>query len=252
MRKITFLLPMAAAAALSASAVVPAVAQSPTPVTSVTAEAKVSPNKAGTKSKPRSVKLSFSGKISTDGEDGLNKPIVQRIEVLLPKDGYYAGGKLPKGVKGKVTPKCAESRMMNGLPQDQCPKRSIVGKGSGNAWADTVKTRVKLTFVNGGANVVYAFTELTNPAVVQLPVAGKIVKQSGKWGYKVTFDVPEELQIVAGVPISLIDLKASITAKNYLFTTGCPKDKKWPYEVTTFQKDNVTAPANFKGTTPCK
>lgn len=250
MRKISFLLPAAAAAALSASAVVPAVAQSPEPMTSVTASGKVIPNKAGTKKKPKSVQLEFNGKLETSGEDGLNKPIVEKIEVLLPKDGYYAGGKLPKGVKGKVTPKCSESAMLNGLPQDKCPKGSIVGRGSGTAWADTTKAKVKLTFVNGGANMIYAFTELTNPAVVQLPVPGKIQKQSGKWGYKVTFTVPEDLQVVAGTPISLIDLKAKITAKNYLFTTGCPKDKKWPYEVTTFQR--TTSPANYKGTTPCK
>ncbi|MBF6619264.1 MAG: hypothetical protein ITG02_03420 [Patulibacter sp.] len=250
MRKLTFLLPAAAAAALSASAVVPAIAQSPEPVTTIEASGKVIPNKAGTKKKPKSVKLDFKGSMSTSGEDGLNKPVVNKIEILLPKDGYYAGGKLPKGVKGKVTPKCSESAMMNGLPGDVCPKGSIVGKGSGNAWADTVTTKVDLTFVNGGANTIYAFTELTNPAVVQLPVAGKIKKQSGKWGYKVTFTVPEDLQVVAGTPISLRDLKAKITAKNYLFTTGCPKNKKWPYEVTTYQ--NTTAPANFKGTTPCK
>jgi hypothetical protein len=250
MRKITFLLPAAAAAALSASAVVPAVAQSPEPVTSITASAKVTPNKAGTKKKPKSVKLSVEGSMSTTGEEGLNKPVVNKIEVLLPKGGYYAGGKLPKGVKGKVTPKCSEAKMLNGLPQDQCPKGSIVGKGSGTAWADTVKTTVKLTFVNGGANMMYAFTELTNPAVVQLPVPGKIEKQSGQWGYKATFTVPEDLQIVAGVPISLINLKASITAKNYIFTTSCPKDKKWPYQVTTYQ--NTTAPAVFKSSTPCK
>jgi hypothetical protein len=250
MRKITFLLPAAAAAALSASAVVPAIAQSPTPVTTITGSAKVTPNKAGTKKKPQSVKLSFEGSMSTTGEDGLNKPVVNKVEILLPKDGYYAGGKLPKGVKGKVTPKCSEAAMLNGLPQDQCPKGSIVGTGSGTAWADTVKTTVKLTLVNGGANMIYAFTELTNPAVVQLPVPGKIQKQSGEWGYKVTFTVPEELQVVAGVPISLISLKAKTTAKNYLFTTSCPKSKKWPYQVTTFQ--NTTEPAVFKSSTPCK
>ncbi|MFA4928836.1 MAG: hypothetical protein WC558_09985 [Patulibacter sp.] len=250
MRKITFLLPAAAAAALSVSAVVPAIAQSPEPVTTISGSAKVNPNKAGTKAKPQSVKLDMKGELSTTGEDGLNKPVVQKIEILLPKDGYYAGGKLPKGVKGKVTPKCSEAAMLDGLPVDKCPKGSIVGNGSGEAWADTVKTKVKLTLVNGGANMIYAFTELTNPAVVQLPVPGKIQKQSGKWGYKVTFTIPEDLQVVAGTPISLINLKAKTTAKNYIFTTGCPKDKKWPYEVTSYQ--NTTAPAKFASSTPCK
>ncbi len=252
MRKSTILLPAVAAAALSASAVVPAVAQSPAPVTSISGSAKVIPNKAGTKKKPQSVKLDMKGEISTTGEDGLNKPIVEKIEILLPKDGYYAGGKLPKGVKGKVVPKCAESAMLRGLPKNVCPKGSIVGSGSGEAWADTVRTKVKFTLVNGGANFVYIFTELTNPAVVQLPVPGRIQKVSGKWGYKVTITVPEELQVVAGTPISLINFKAKTTANNWIFTTGCPKSKKWEYEVTSFQKDNATAPAKFTSSTPCR
>jgi hypothetical protein len=251
MRKSTILLPAVAAVALSASAVVPAVAQTPEAVTTIKGSAKVIPNTAGTKKKPKSVKLDMKGEISTSGEDGLNKPIVEKVEILLPKEGYYAGGKLPKGVKGKVVPKCTEAAMLRGLPKDRCPKGSIVGAGSGQAWADTVKTTVKFTLVNGGADMVYIFTELTNPAVVQLPVPGKIQKLSGgKWGHKVTITVPDELKVVAGVPISLINFKAKTTAKNWIFTTGCPADKKWPYEVTSYQ--NTTAPAKFASSTPCR
>ncbi|MBF6620519.1 MAG: hypothetical protein ITG02_09855 [Patulibacter sp.] len=225
-------------------------AQSPEPVTSISGSAKVSPNKAGTKKKPQSVNLTMKGKISTTGEDGLNKPVVQKVEILFPKGSLYAGGKLPKGVKGKVTPKCSESRMMNGLPKDVCPKGSIVGSGSGRAWADTVSTRVKFTLVNGGAKRVYLFTELTNPAVVQLPVVGKIQKQKGKWAYKLTMDVPEDLQVVAGTPISLRDFNVKTRSKNWLFTTSCPKNKKWPFEVKSFQ--NTTDPAEFKSSTKCR
>lgn len=250
MRMRTIAVPTIAIAALSASAVAPAVAQSPEPVTTISGSAKVTPNKAGTKKKPQSVNLSMKGQVSTSGEDGLNKPIVQKIEILFPKGSLYAGGKLPKGIKGKVTPKCSESRMLNGLPKDVCPKGSIVGSGTANAWADNVRTKAKITMVNGGANAVYLFTELTNPAVVQLPIPGKIQKQSGKWAYKLTLTVPEDLQVVAGVPISLIDFNAKTRSKNWLFTTSCPKNKKWPFEVKTYQ--NTTAPAEFASTTKCR
>ncbi|MFA4926997.1 MAG: hypothetical protein WC558_00665 [Patulibacter sp.] len=246
----TIAVPTIAIAALSVSAVAPAVAQSPEPVTSISGSAVVTPNKAGTKSKPQSVNLSMKGQVSTTGEDGQNKPVIQKIEILFPKGSLYAGGKLPKGVKGKVTPKCSESAMLDGLPKDKCPKGSIVGSGSANAWADTVKTKAKITMVNGGADKVFLFTELTNPAVVQLPIPGKIQKQSGKWAYKLTLTVPEDLQVVAGVPISLIDFTAKTRSKNWLFTTSCPKNKKWPFEVKTFQ--NTTAPAEFASTTKCR
>lgn len=248
MRMRTFAVPTIAIAALAA--VAPAVAQSPEPTTSISGSATVSPNKAGTTKKPQSVNLKMQGKISTTGEDGQNKPVVQKVEVLFPKGSYYAGGKLPKGIKGKVTPKCSESAMLNGLPKDKCPKGSITGTGSANAWADTVKTKAKFTLVNGGADKVFIFTEMTNPAVVQLPVPGKIKKMSGKWAYKLTLTVPEDLQVVAGTPISLIDFNMTTRSKNWLFTTSCPKTKKWPFEVTTFQ--DSTKPAHFASTTKCR
>jgi hypothetical protein len=250
MRMRTLAVPTAVIAALSVSAVAPSFAQSPEPETSISGTATVTPNRAGTKKKPQSVNLQVKGKVSTTGEDGVNKPIVQRVEILFPKGSLYAGGKLPKGVKGKVTPKCTEAAMLRGLPAKVCPKGSIVGKGSGNAWADTVTTKVDLTFVNGGANMIYAFTELTNPAVVQLPVPGKIKKMSGKWAYKLTMTVPDELQVVAGVPISLIDFNVKTKSKNWLFTTSCPSNKKWPFEVTSFQ--NTTKPAHYASTTKCR
>ena len=39
-------------------------------------------------------------------------------------------------------------------------------------------------------------------------------------------------------------------SKNWLFTTSCPKNKKWPFEVTTFQ--DTTKPAHFASTTKCR
>ncbi len=252
MRMRTLAVPTAVIAALSVSAVAPSFAQSPAPVTSISGTATVTPNKAGTTKKPQSVNLRVRGKVSTTGEDGLNKPVIERVEILFPKGSLYAGGKLPKGVKGKVTPKCAESAMLRGLPSRVCPKGSIVGSGTGSAWADMVRTRVKFTLVNGGANRVFLFTEMTNPAVVQMPVPGVIKKMSGKWAYKLTLTVPDELQIVAGTPISLIDFDVRTKSKNWLFTTSCPSNKRWPFEVTSFQRDNATAPAKFASTTRCR
>lgn len=248
MRKLSLAVPTVAILALSASAVAPSFAQTPKSVTSISGSAKVIPNKAGTKKKPQSVNLDVKGAISTTGEDGLNKPVVQKVEILFPKGSLYAGGKLPKGVKGKVTPKCTEAKLNNDLPQNVCPK-AITGSGTGEAWADTVRTRVKFTVVNGGQDKVFIFTELTNPAVVQLPVVGKIKKTSGKWAYKLTMNVPEELQVVAGVPISLINFKVKTRSKNWLFTTSCPSNKKWPFEVTSYQ--DATDPAHFASTTKC-
>jgi hypothetical protein len=247
MRKLALAVPTIAVVALSASAVT-SFAQDATPTTTIKASATVTPKKAGTKSKPKSVNLSVKGSLSTTGPDGANKPVVQKVEILFPKGSLYAGGKLPSGVKGKVTPKCSESAMQDQLPKQACPAGAIVGSGSGNAWADTVKTKVKFTLVNGGQDKVFLFTELTNPAVVQTPVPGVIKKMSGKWAYKLTLTVPDELKVVAGVPISLIDFNVKTNSKNWLFTTAC-NGGKHPFDVTSYQ--DTTAPAHFASTTPC-
>lgn len=226
MRKLA--IPTAAVAALSFAAVAPSYAQTPGVETTIDVKPKVSPSKAGTKKKPKSVTLDIKASFKTTGPDGQNKPVAQKVEILFPKGSLY---------NGKAVPSCAMSKMQGGnLPKDVCPKGSIVGGGSANAWADTVKTTAKFTLVNGGPKAVYLFTEMENPAIVQTPVPGKIKKGGKLGGYVLTFTVPDELQIVGGVPISLIDLhvKTNKAAKGWLNTTSCPKDKKWPFETTTW------------------
>ncbi|MEV4422823.1 hypothetical protein AB0L40_23015 [Patulibacter sp. NPDC049589] len=230
---------IALAAALSLAAVAPSFAQAPEAVTTVTVKPGVSPSKAGTKKKPKSVKLSFNATWKTSGPDGENKPIVQKVVIDFPKGSLYLGGKFPS---------CTQAKLEEDLPSKVCPK-AIVGKGTGDAWADTAKTKPKFTLVNGGASKVFLYTELVNPAVVNLPVPGT-VKKGGKYGgYRLTLTVPEELQVVAGTPISLISANIKTTAKNWIATTSCPKDKKWPFQVTSSQ--NTTADAVFTSSVKC-
>jgi hypothetical protein len=199
----------------------PSGAQEQPPVTTVTAEAKVSPDKPGTKKKPRGVKLKVDVHWDTPGD--VEKPVVQRATVLFPKGSKYNGGKFPKCSANTMS-----RRGLNG-----CPKGSIMGKGSAVAYADTVMTYPKITVVNGGKSTVYLWTVMTNPARVQAPVPGKITKQSGKWAYKLELTVPQSLQIVAGVPIALKDFTVTAGKKDWLATTGCPGGK-WPFQGETF------------------
>lgn len=217
MRKV---LAAAAGIATAGALAIPAIAQTPT--TTMTAKATVSPSKAGTKKKPQPVKLKVNVKWDTPGD--VEKPVIERGVVLFPKGSLYNGGKHPK---------CSESVLSRGGPDD-CPKGSIMGTGSGTAFADQDITRPKITVVNGGANMVYLYTVLQNPARVQAPVPGKITKMSGKWAYKLELTVPRNLQIVAGVPIALSTLTVNAGKGDWLATTSCPSSKKWEYEVETF------------------
>jgi hypothetical protein len=239
MRK--FLIPAVAILAVVAIEVAPTIAQT-SPQTTLTVTPTVSPNKAGTKQKPQGVKLSFKLHWETPGD--LEKPVIKSSDVFFPKGSLYNGAKYPK---------CTEAKLNNG-GLAACPPKSIMGKGTGDAFADQVITHPDITVVNGGANKVFLWTILKNPARVQKAVPGTITKQSGKWAYKLHLTVPEALQIVAGVPIALRDLTVTSGGKSYakdwLATTSCPATKKWPFSVTTALSTGITS--TYDGTVACK
>jgi hypothetical protein len=209
------LIPLAGLAVLVGGSTL-ALAQSTSPIT-MTVDATVTPNKAGTKKHPQGVKLAFTAKF--DIPEAYDPPLVDKVTVLFPKGGLYNGAKYPK---------CSESTLAR-KGVSACPKGSIMGKGSGKAMADEVPTYPQITIVNGGAKRVYFYTVLRNPARVETPVVGKITKLSGKWSYRLEADIPRSLQIVAGVPIVLHELTMSGGKGDWLATTSCPPDKKWPY-----------------------
>jgi hypothetical protein len=236
--------------AASVAVAAPVLAQSSgsnTSNTVLTTKVAVSPSKAGTKKKPAGVKLTFTVHWETPADN--DKPVVQTADVLFPKGSLYNGAKYAK---------CAQSVMERGSVSE-CPAKSIMGTGSGTAYADQVLTSPKITVVNGGGNKVFLFTVLTNPARVAKPVPGTITKMSGKWAYKLHLTVPESLQVVAGVPIALRDIKISAGgksfAKDWLATTSC-SGGKWPFQLTTgFAPDSAGNPvgeATYDGSTPCK
>lgn len=222
--------------------VVAAVAVAQGPPTTVTNQVTVSPNKAGTKKKPQGIKLNFKSTFTTPGD--VERPIVTGGTVLIGKGGVYNGGKFAK---------CSEATLNRGGPS-KCPPKSIMGSGSGVAKADTVTTIPRITVVNGGANKIYFYTVLQNPARVQAPVPATITKTSGKWAYKVTFKVPTSLQIVAGIPITLDSLNITVGGKSYakdwIATTSCPSNKKWEYQ-SSFDL-STGGSVDYTGSTPCK
>jgi hypothetical protein len=217
-----------AVGALALIVVAVAVAQSaPTTVTSTTT---VSPSKAGTKKKPQGVKLIYKATYTTPGD--VEHPIITGGSVLFPKGALYNGGKYPK---------CSQATLSHGGPSG-CPPHSIMGSGP------------KITVINGGATKVWFWTVLQNPARVQAAVPGTITKMSGKWAYKLTFKVPTSLQIVAGIPITLNNLKVTAGGKSYakdwLATTSCPATKKWAYQ-STFDL-STGGSINYDGSVACK
>jgi hypothetical protein len=248
-------------AALVAAAVVAAPAAAQVPVTEFNSTAKISPKKAGTKKNPRGVQLTGSLKFNTITQ-GIEEPIITGGDVLIAKGGVWNGGKYPK---------CSKATMNRNQSPDKCPKGSIVGSGTGVAFADQDRADPDVVFVNGGKKMLWAFTTLYNPALVREPVPIKITKTSGKWAYKAQFRVPEVLQVVGGVPITLRSFNykvggkfklpgerkvtnASKYAPDLLATTSCPKSKKYPYEATAHYLYNTgqIGKDTYKGSVPCR
>jgi hypothetical protein len=186
----------------------------------VTVDAQISPNRAGTSKHPQGEQLNVNIKWQSLG--AADQPIVQKFDILFPKGSLYNGGKYPS---------CSYQRL-NAAGPAACPKASIMGKGTGNAYADTVITHPKITVVNGGKSRVYFYTVLNNPARVQAPVVGQISRIGGKYAYKLHVTVPQVLQVVAGVPIELTSLTVKAGKQSWLATTACPGGH-WPFSVTT-------------------
>jgi hypothetical protein len=236
------LIVVGAVGALLASGAAVALAQGSWP--SVTVSPNISPKKAGTRAHPQGVKLVTTFHWQTLG--AASQPIVTKFFLLFPKGSLYNGAHYPT----------CSARTLNFSGPAGCKRASIMGSGSGTAYADTTLTHPQITVVNGGANTIYFYTVLNNPARVQEPVIGHITRMGGRWAYSLAVTVPENLRIVAGVPIELTSLGVTAGGPGHgtwLATTGCPGGR-WPFSVTTSYENpntNATGSASYAASVSC-
>jgi hypothetical protein len=165
---------------------------------------------AGSPRHPQGVRLT-----TTFGWHGLSpdaQPMVTNLDLWFPRGSVYNGARYPS-----CSVQTLDARGPGG-----CPKGSIMGSGTGTADADTTVTRPHITVVNGGASVVYFYTVLNNPARVQEPVVGHITRLHGQFTYHLSATIPENLRVVAGVPIKLTDLTITAGRGTWLATTNSP------------------------------
>jgi hypothetical protein len=158
--------------------------------------------------KPGGVRLS-----TTFGWGGLSRsrqPIVTGFGLWFPKGSQYNGSRYPK---------CSEATLDRGGP-GACPSGSVMGSGSGIAYAASAITRPKITIVNGGSEDVYVV--MNNPARVREAVDGHITRASGKFAYHLDVKIPKNLQIVAGTPIKLTSLRITAGKGKWLAITQAP------------------------------
>jgi len=164
----------------------------------------------GTPSHPNGVQLTTTFGWNQLGED------VTSFELWFPQGSVYNGAKFPT---------CSVQKL-DAYGPSSCPKDSIMGSGTGTAFADTTVTRPSITVVNGGANTVYFYTILNNPARVQEPIIGHLQRLHGRYAYKLTSAIPKNLQIVAGVPINLTSLTITVGRGDWIALSGAPAGVK--------------------------
>jgi hypothetical protein len=234
----------AAAVVVGSLGVAPASGQDELPETELSAQARATPSKAGTKRDPRGLRIDASAKI--DIEPGIEPPIVTGVDILVGKgltwnaDDYV---KCPKRILDRKGPK-------------GCPKESIMGGARATARADTVITHPDAVFVNAGWKQTYAYVTLYNPAFVQETIVVHRTKMSGKWAHRESLRVPENLQIVAGVPIQVTAANMRIGgkpyARDYIVSTSCPKGG-WKYRAVAHYlfSTGATGQDAFESSIPC-
>ena len=198
-----------------------AAAQEERPRTAVTARMAVTPNAAGTPARPQGVVVRGSVQVVT--EPGFDPLIITGEDILFGEGFSYNGDRYPRCLRV----------VLDFHGPAGCPRGSIMGSAWGTGRADTILANLKVILFNAGAARLLAYAWVDNPARVRRTVVVSTQNLIGPWRRQSTFMVPENLQVVAGMPIQLNNLHFSLGgrpwAKDYITTTSCP-DGGWRYQ----------------------
>jgi hypothetical protein len=212
-------------AALTVSAVgaASASAQEERPKTVVTAKMAVTPSKAGTVARPQGVAVRGSVQVVT--EPGFDPPSITGEDILFGEGFSYNGDRYPR---------CSKL-VLDFQGPEGCPRGSVMGSAYGTGRADTVLAKVKVVLFNAGAARLLAYTTVDHPARVRRTIVLSTQNLIGGWRRQSTFLVPENLQVVAGMPVQLNNLHFSLGgrswAEDYITTTSCPVGG-WRYQAS--------------------
>jgi hypothetical protein len=186
----------------------------------ITATGKVKPDQAGTPRHPRGVWFDVRGTMDLPDD---RVPLMPRsVDVWFPKGWRYNGAEHPS---------CARAVLANGGPA-RCPARSIVAGGDlghrDPGDGDTTFSHQGLTVVNGGPATLYFWVVIQNPARVQAPVTATISNLgSPRWSSRLHAEIPQRLQVVAGIPLVVDFFHATTRGDDWFSTTSCPGDHRW-------------------------
>jgi len=221
-------------AAAAAAATLLAAAPAAHAVTRMTMKSSIKPNK-GPIGSPINLKIGFT---LDPADPNVDPDTITRVVVLFPPNARP---------NGKLFPACSAAQINLAKSFRRCPKGSMIGKGGGFADVTAVPVRhvpYRLTFFNGSRNgkVITVHARATNPVDINLAFDAALVKTSGRYGYRLTFNLPDALQeIYPGWFAQVRTLNSTIRAFYKVkgrripyiqSTTLCPKSKFVPIAST--------------------
>jgi hypothetical protein len=177
----------------------------------------------------------------------------------------------PKGAvtNGKIFPSCSAAKLQaaHGV-LSKCPKGSKIGHGvaTGTAVALGITSTGALTLFNGpGGKSITMNINIIRPAAINATFSSPLKKTSGKFGYKLTVNVPTSLQSILDGPIVVQRIQATTGAtltikgkkRGYIEgkATACPKSGKLPIMAHFFFTDantNVNATSTTNANIKCR
>jgi hypothetical protein len=199
-------------------------------------------SRKGTATKAKPANTGYEGILHVATDQSGQQPEAAPTTVL-----YY-----PKAVQtnGKYFPFCNQSEI-DGQPTfpAKC-KKAIVGTGTAEALAGKAggtgssPQHLTVAAVNGPKGKVLYLVLRNKPGSVDVPnrvIPGTLVKASGAFGFLVRFEVPANLQNVAGLDISLTDFDVKLS--------GTPRKVKVG---KVFKKISFFQLTSCKGSLPTK
>ena len=205
-------------------------------------------NHSGKPSKSRPAPASFHTVTDFFTSNGTQPNVASTTTIYFPKQ-------LITGAK--YFPSCSKSKI-DGKPFPSSCKKAIVGKGSAQAAGGTpgqpinpaLRENLTVTAVNGpkGKSLLLVLNGTSPVNIVNRVVVGKMSKASGKFGFKLTFTVPFDLQYNGlqtpqthfDVTIKKRTLKKGGKKRAYIGLAACPKSHSLPTKtVVNYAQDNI-------------
>jgi hypothetical protein len=209
-------------------------------------------------------------KKATSAKPSVKKPVRVQYNAVLHIDTDPSGSQpdtapvtsiyFPKQIKqnSKLLPSCSQSDIdgQQSLPA-KCNKAKV-GSGTASALAgspgspasNSVKEDLDVGFFNGpkGKQVLLVLNsqEGAPVAITNRVVPGQLRAGTGNFGYRVDFEIPEDLQNQLGLSIALTDFKVSITNKAFTVKKNGKSVKVGYLEATGCGTLPIRAVAHFK------